>query len=69
MTAEKLNIWDRIFNRYRREIHSQGEETWNRRDEYTGQKIPDGQFKRNYVMYKIVDRVTGSERLEKEYLE
>lgn len=66
---EKLNIWDRLFNRYRREILKRGEETWSSRDSWTGIEIPNSTWTRHYVEYKIIDRVTGSERIEKEYLD
>lgn len=62
---EKLGIWDRIFNRYRKEIYSKGNETWN--GYFQGYKIPNSEYNRHYVEYKIIDRVTGSERIEKEY--
>jgi hypothetical protein len=65
---EKLNLWDRFFNRYRKEIVEQGRESWFRYNPY----IPLDQYKipyeRNFVKYKIIDRITGSESIEMEYL-
>lgn len=73
MQAEKLNLWDRLFNRYRKEIVEQGEENWDKfygRSYYycAGQKIPNSTYVRNFVVYKIIDRLTGSEELQKVYL-
>ncbi len=65
-TPEKLSLWDRLFNRYRRTIHNRGSETWNK---YAYDiKIPNSSYKRDYVEYLITDRVTGSEHIEKEYI-
>ena len=58
---EKLNLWDRFFNRYKKIIHKRGSETWI--------KIPTQQkYVRNYVDYMIIDRISGSETIEREYL-
>lgn len=70
---EKLNIWDRFFNRYRKEIIGRGEENWFRAIKTTmseigyeePHKIP---YSRTYVDYKITDRLTGSEEIKREYL-
>lgn len=70
---EKLNLWDRFFNRYRKEVIEQGCENW---EKYVN---ADGfnhiycekewrAFSRNYVKYKIIDRLTGSESIKIEYL-
>ncbi len=61
---QKLNIWDRIFNRYRKEIIEQGAENWNKYCQYTGQTIRT--YSRDFVIYKIIDCVTGSEEIKKE---
>lgn len=64
---EKLNLWDRIFNRYRRVIVNRGSEQWNRyRDRYDRDPVV---YQKDYVEYRVIDRVTGSERIEKEYLD
>ncbi len=67
MEPEKLSLWDRIFNRYRRVIISQGSETWSKRNQL-GQVIQNSNFTRDYVTYKVIDRVTGSETIERVYL-
>ncbi len=61
---EKLSLWDRIFNRYRKEIAEEGSETW------TNYEIPEcpRKYTRNFVKYRVIDRVTGSETIEKKYL-
>lgn len=64
-TPEKLNLWDRIFNRERREMIDKGEERWGRWSPI-GIKLHD--YMRCYVDYRVIDRVTGSERIEREYL-
>jgi hypothetical protein len=64
---EKLSLWDRWFNRYKRTIHKRGSETWNIFNIY-GEKIPTSNYSRSYVEYLVIDRLTGSERIEKEYL-
>jgi len=70
---EKIGLWDRLFNRYRKVIHQRGQETWSKRygEGYfwcQGEVIPNSSFTRNWVEYKIIDRVTGSETIEREYL-
>lgn len=68
-TPESLNLWDRFFNRYRKEVIRQGKELWYSYQfgyfqSYQG-KIP---YHRDFVEYRIIDRVTGSETIKKEYL-
>lgn len=63
---EKLNLWDRFFNRYKQEIVKQGVETWTKRKSYDWSQTWD--YERHFVIYKIIDRVTGSETIEKDYL-
>lgn len=64
---EKLSLWDRFFNRYRRVVVEEGRETWRRH--YThGPIVPNSEYTRKYVKYKVIDRVTGSETIEMVYL-
>jgi hypothetical protein len=65
-TSEKLNLWDRWFNRYRREVIGRGSSTWH--NTWEGHPIPGSECVRPYVEYRIIDRLTGSERIEREYL-
>lgn len=58
-TPENLSLWDRLFNRTRREIHARGEQTWICRDPY-GQKVYGSERVRSWVEYRVIDRVTGS---------
>lgn len=72
-TPEKLNLWDRFFNRYRKEVIVQNAEPWVRTKHTAlsdiGHTAPvQIQYKRDYVDYKIIDRLTGSETIEREYL-
>lgn len=69
MQPEKPNLWDRLFNRYRKTIKSQGSETWIRRFHTNGFETSQFEYKRDYVVYTITDRVTGSETIKKEYLD
>lgn len=68
MQLEKLSLWDRIFNRYRKTIRKQGSETWTNRNYHYGIEMDKYEYTRNYVEYTVTDRVTGSETIEKEYL-
>lgn len=68
MQPEKLSLWDRIFNRYRKTIRNQGSENWTRRYHSDGFETSQFEYKRDYVEYTVTDRVTGSETIEKEYL-
>lgn len=68
-TPEKLNLWDRFFNRYRREVVTRATENWKHQAQVAG--IPTGdpfRYTRDYVEYRIIDRLTGSVRIEREYL-
>ncbi len=63
---EKLNLWDRLFNRTRREIYQRGSGQWSRyRDDI---KIPGSEYYRTWVEYRVIDRLTGSETIERKYL-
>ena len=57
---EKLSLWDRMFNRERREIMEEGKEAWVKITLAGSHDIT-----RSFVKYKIIDRVTGSETIEK----
>lgn len=63
---EKLTLWERLFARHRKEIHARGEETWNHK--WGGHGIPGSEFTRMWIEYKITDRLTGGETIEREYL-
>lgn len=65
---EKINIWERWFNRYRKEIHNRGSDTWHMVRRGDGVSIPNSNHNRDWIEYKIIDRVTGSEKIEREYL-
>lgn len=59
---EVLNLWDRLFNRYRREVADRGSVLWGR----VGTDLYD--YRRLWVEYRVIDRLTGSETIEREYL-
>lgn len=63
---EKLNLWDRFFNRYRKTIHKQGTQTWF--FEMYGVRIQGSEYSRSFVDYLVVDRLTGSEYIKRKYL-
>lgn len=74
---EKLNWWDRLFNKTRKTVVERGSENWERKypNDYAnqiynqvGKVIPNSTYGRDFVVYKITDRVTGSEKIVKEYL-
>lgn len=65
-TPEKLNLWDRFFNRYRKIVIEEGKENWYKT--YNGIKIPNSDYSEDFVKYKIIDRLTGSETIKKEFL-
>ncbi len=68
MKIERLSLFDRIFNRYRKEIIERGSETWTQRYGCFGVITDKYDFNRQFIVYKVIDRVTGSETIEKEYL-
>jgi hypothetical protein len=69
MIAEKLNFWDRIFNRKRQEVIEEGKETWTRHYmDSDGETVASKSFVRHFVKYRIIDRVTGSVTIKKKYL-
>jgi len=73
MTPEKLNLFDRFFNRYKKEIIERKCEIWCQKYEgsyfpLAGKNIEGSDYKREVVIYKIIDRLTGSETIEKKYL-
>ena len=63
MATEKLNLWDRLFNRKRQTINARGTESWTKVG-WNG-KI---ECSRDFVEYLITDRVTGSQKIVKKYL-
>ena len=63
---ERLRLWDRLFNRRRREIMEEIEETWYQT--YEGKKLQGSEYIRKKVKYKVIDRVTGSETIEYRYV-
>ncbi len=65
-TPEKLNLWDRLFNRYKNIVISEGTETWCQRR--YGMRVPNTDYPRLFVKYKRIDRVTGSEEIFKKYI-
>lgn len=72
-TPEKLNLWDRLFNRYRKEVINRGQEKWFRifNTPLSEAGIQDPQrisYIRTFVDYKVVDRLTGSETIKRDFL-
>lgn len=64
---EKLSFWEWLFCRRRKVFVNRGTETWCH-TYYDGANIPGSDFKRNWVEYHIVDRLTGDYVIKKEYL-
>ncbi len=68
-TPERLNLWDRLFNRYRKEVADRGQSLWQTTHTYGGVVIGEpSEYYRNWVEYRIIDRLTGSETIKREYL-
>lgn len=65
---EKLNLWDRFFNRHRKEVISRGQECWKRYRPGFWSSVYYIDYTRYWVEYRIVDRLTGSITLKREYL-
>lgn len=59
---EKLNLWDRLFNRYRTEVADRGQAT------RIYSTHPGFETVHQWVEYRIIDRLTGSVTLKREYL-
>ncbi len=64
-TPEKLNLWDRLFNRYTRTIEGRGASQWTMTLLDSGKSFP---YHRAWVEYRVTDRLTGSQTLERKYL-
>lgn len=67
--AEKLNILDRVFNRYKIVLVETGNETWCRwnRENWTHFKE---HYNRDYALFHKVDRLTGNVvKVWKDYLD
>ncbi len=64
---EKLNIYDRIFNRYKTIPVENGKEEWTKRPNCFIREF-DYNFTREFVVYHDIDRLTGSYTIRKEYL-
>ncbi len=64
---EKLGLYDRFFNRYRRIPIEKGSENWRKRHSYYWCEWFT-KYARDFIVYEIVDRLTGSVKIEKVYL-
>lgn len=61
---EQLSLWDRWFNRYKKVPIERGNESWSHYN--YGYYIFS--YNRDFVVYDVVDRLTGSFTIKKEYL-
>ena len=61
---EKLNLWDRLFNRYRRSVIGRGQSVYK--------IVERGPYKDSYVAhwvdYHVIDRLTGGEFIKRKWL-
>lgn len=64
--SEKLNLWDRFFNRYKLVFIERKTERWFQT--YDSIRIPNSEFKKEFVIYHKVDRLTGAFEIVKKYL-
>ena len=65
---EKLNLWDRFFNRYKRIPVREFTENWVRFYPGTYLEIPNSNYIRRVNVYHSVDRLTGGYEIFREYL-
>lgn len=63
-------IFQFLFNRYKREVVERGSESWYSVATYWGVPIENSKrtYLRDFVVYKITNTITGSEKIEKKYL-
>lgn len=62
---ESLGVWDRVFNRHKKIPVETGNENWNQTHRVIN---TNSVFNRDFVVYHIVDRLTGAYTISKEYL-
>lgn len=68
---EKLNLFDRFFNRYREEVYERGIVKSTEFYRYPdGTIVPNSEVETEYpyLEYFITDRLTGSETIKRVYL-
>lgn len=63
---EKLNLWDRIFNRYKTIPIENGNETWTHHP-YGIKSSFDYDYDRHFTIYHKIDRLTGGYTIVKAY--
>jgi hypothetical protein len=66
MKSERLNLWDRFFNRYRKILIKKYIKTYWAKGEWdyfagTYEWIPAHYYTVQYGLFKKIDRLTGSE--------
>lgn len=65
---EKLNLWDRLFNRYRKEVIERGHMSiYPHPEDAGGSNLP--RRVRQWVEYRVIDRLTGSVTIRRDYLD
>jgi len=62
---EKLNLWDRIFNRYKEIPIEMGNSSWSRAID--GVILENTKYVRTFVVYHIVGPLTGGYTIDKRY--
>lgn len=68
-TSEKLNLWDRMFNRYKMVPVNKGSEVWEEQMSIGGQRYGNiHKINRNFVEYHKIDRLTGGYEIIRKYL-
>ena len=69
-TPEKLGLWDRTFNRTKEIPVESGKETWCSyiKYPYHGRtEVPRSDYVRDFIIYHVIDRLTGGYKIEKRY--
>ena len=65
---EKLNLWDRCFNRYKTLPINKGRELWEEQMASHGVRYGNiHKFDRTFTEYHIIDRLTGGYTVKKVY--
>jgi hypothetical protein len=63
---ERLNLWDRMFNRYKTEYYQRGNDTWTKH--YYGTEVPGSDYNRSWIEHLVIDRLTGGVEIKRQYL-
>ena len=63
MTPLLQRLWP-----WTQKVLEQGSEQWNKTWTSTGMRIPNSEFERDFIVYEVTNRWTGSVTIKKVYL-